>query len=373
MNSKAAYFFAILLVVNLMFAILLFLVSKIQHRKGLSYMYWSLFLKAVLSLGPALLMFNLDISWSAYLTGSVKVTLIPLTYLYLKKLSSRKKGLLKNDLWHFLPTILSIILTLVVVPGHSHEITGQQNETLKSTMKMIWDNNLHHNILAITSRFISFGQAIIYSFLVFQLYEKYLRVIKNTDSVISYHKALWIRWVVVIFLFQGFFEGFALLGIYNFNFILIIAFVYQLIFSFFFMIHSILQKDLSPNFENYASEPATVVQRDEKSRHLQQFRTRELFLIPDISLEETSRHLSISKNKLTQMIKDDGYSNFYDFINAHRIEKSKILLSEIPDNNVIESIIEQSGFNSRSTFYRVFKQTTGKTPSEYLSLAKEKC
>ncbi len=366
MNSKAAYFFATLLLVNLTFAILLFLLSKLQHRKGLSYIYWSLFLKAVLSLGPALLMFSTDISWSAYLTGSVKVTLIPLTYLYFKKLSSQDKSLKKNDLWHFLPTAISIVLTLILVPGHAHEIIGHSNETLKSTMTMIWDNRIHHNILATTSRIISFGQAVLYAFLVYQLYVKYLRVIKNNTSI-SHYNAIWIKWVVIIFLLQGFFEGFALLGIYQFNFLLILAFVYQLVFAFFFVIHASLQKDLSNIFINSTNETSPAIPSEEKSHFMQQFSEKELFLIPDISLEEVARKLNISKYELTQIIKEKGYSNFYNFINEHRIEKSKILLKEIPEDYVIESVIEQSGFNSRSTFYRVFKQTTGKTPGDFLN------
>ncbi len=367
MNSKAAYFFAILLVINLSLAILLFLVSKIQYRRGFAYMYWTLFLKAVLSLGPALLMFQVDISWSAYLTGSVKVSLIPLTYLYLKKLSSHNKNLQKNDLWHFLPTVLSIILTLILVPGHAHEIVGQSNETLKSTVKMMWDNSLHHNILATTSRIISFGQTILYAVLVYRLYTKYVHVIKNNDSIMSYYNGLWIKWVVVIFLFQGFFEGFALLGIYHFSFMFLLGFVYQLIFSFFYMIHATIQKDMSPLFEDSNNDALADIHDDETNQLVNQFRRRELFLNQDISLGQTAQLLDISKNKLTQVIKERGYNNFYHFINDHRIEKSKKLLLEIPDEHVIESVIQQSGFSSRSTFYRVFKQITGLTPSAYLN------
>ena len=367
MNSKAAFFFLVLLIVQLMFAILLFLVSRIHHRKELSYMYMALFLKAVLSLGPALLMFNIDISWSAFLTGTLKVTFIPLTYLYLKKLSSRNKSLTKSDLWHFLPMALSIVLTLIFVPGHANEIAGQSNETLKSTMKMVWENSLHHNVLAISCRIMSFGQAIVYSFLVFKLYQKYLGIIKNNDSLISYYNGIWIKWVVVIMLLQGFFEGFALLGIYKLNFMLILGFPFQIIYAFFFVIHATIQKDLAPIFESYTKEPFTLNSLETQNL-IDQFKAKKLFLIPDISLDETARQLDISKYKFTQVIKDAGYDNFYCFINEQRIETSKILLSKIPENFVIESIIEQSGFKSRSTFYRVFKQITGNTPSEFISM-----
>lgn len=101
MNSKAAFFFATLLVIHLTFAIFLFLIKRIFHRKEVAWIAWVLLLKAILSIGPALLMFDVDISWTAYLTGTLRVTLLPLTFLYLKKLSEKHKGLTKSDLWHF--------------------------------------------------------------------------------------------------------------------------------------------------------------------------------------------------------------------------------------------------------------------------------
>lgn len=37
----------------------------------------------------------------------------------------------------------------------------------------------------------------------------------------------------------------------------------------------------------------------------------------------------------------------------------------------IDSIAEASGFNSRSTFYRVFQNVFGMSPSQYLEIQKE--
>lgn len=366
MNSRAAFFFAILCLVYLAFAVFLFLIRRIFHRKEVAYIAWALLLKAILSLGPALLMFDIDISWNAYVTGIVKVTILPFTYLYFKKLSENHKGLSRRDLWHFLPAAVSIVLTLIVVPGHAHEIVGQQNETLGSTMKMVWENNLHHNILAVTSRIISFGQAILYSAWIVILYKKYVRVIKENYSLIWYYNALWIKWVIVMILLQAFFEGFGLLGIYNFPFMFPAAFSFQIVYAFFFIIHATTQKDLAPIFHNTYDTPA-VLQDEERKQIIDRFKSEKIFLKPDISLDEMARKLGISKNKLTQMIKEAGYANFYDFINSYRVEESKILLAKMPSNYVIDAIVEQAGFKSRSTFYRVFKQMTGKTPGEFAS------
>ncbi|WP_073170660.1 helix-turn-helix domain-containing protein [Tangfeifania diversioriginum] len=102
------------------------------------------------------------------------------------------------------------------------------------------------------------------------------------------------------------------------------------------------------------------------SKIIDEFKENEYYLDPDISLQELAGKLNISKHKLSKIIKDEGYDNFYVLINHFRIQKSKILLSKMPNNHVIESVVTESGFKSRSTFYRVFKDSTGLTPKEYI-------
>ena len=234
MNSSFAFLFATLLVIYISFALLLFIISMVQEQKGLFYMYVSFFLRAIHMAGPALLMTDLNISWSAYLTGPVKVTLIPVTYLYIKKLSSFQKRLTRDDLWHFIPLFANLILTLIIVPGHANEIVGKSSEALSSSFKMVWDDNFYHNVLAIPCRIISFLQAILYSFLVYRLYKKYIQSIINNISLLSHYNVIWIKWVVIIILLQGFFEGFALLGIYHLPFMFLLAFLFSLLYAFFF-------------------------------------------------------------------------------------------------------------------------------------------
>jgi AraC-like DNA-binding protein len=323
----------------------------------------------MLSIGPALLMFHVDISWTAYLTGPLKVSLIPLTYLYLEKLSDKNKFLKKDDLWHFIPLLINLVLAIILVPGHADEIVGQSNETLKSSMKMIWENNPHHNILAVTCRVISFLQAIIYPILVYRLFKKYISAIKNNSSLLESSNAVWIKWVVIILPAEGFFEGFGLLGIYNSSFMLVLTYGFLIFYAFFFFIHALQQKDISFIFfeDEHTGESLNAnIQKQESREIIERFKENEFYLNADISLQELAEELGIAKHKLSKIIKDEGYDNFYVFINHFRIQKSKILLSKMPNNHVIESVVTESGFKSRSTFYRVFKESTGLTPKEYM-------
>lgn len=91
-----------------------------------------------------------------------------------------------------------------------------------------------------------------------------------------------------------------------------------------------------------------------------------MYLDPELTLQKASTILGILKYKLSLLIQDDGYSNFYSFVNFFRVEKSKLLLKKMPDTHVIESIAKKSGFNSRSTYFRVFKEFAGETPGDFL-------
>lgn len=91
---------------------------------------------------------------------------------------------------------------------------------------------------------------------------------------------------------------------------------------------------------------------------------KELFLNPDITLKEVSTELGLPKHILSQYLNDKLGKSFSTYINELRIEKAKEFL-QTKTNFTIESVGYESGFNSKSTFFTVFKKLTGQTPSEY--------
>ncbi|MDR3061773.1 MAG: helix-turn-helix domain-containing protein, partial [Dysgonamonadaceae bacterium] len=56
------------------------------------------------------------------------------------------------------------------------------------------------------------------------------------------------------------------------------------------------------------------------------------------------------------------------YINEYRIKEIiKIMSDPAYKHMSIEEISEQGGFNSRSSFYKAFKDITGQTPSQFKS------
>lgn len=83
--------------------------------------------------------------------------------------------------------------------------------------------------------------------------------------------------------------------------------------------------------------------------------------------------LKLSEQQLTLLLKNCYGKSFPDFINYYRIEAVKQKLESTQyQNYTLLAIGEESGFNSKSSFYRVFKEYTGVTPAEYLDRLKTK-
>ncbi len=94
--------------------------------------------------------------------------------------------------------------------------------------------------------------------------------------------------------------------------------------------------------------------------------TESLFKKNDLTLTELAKHLDVHSNYLSQVINEKEQKNFYNYINALRIEEF-IRLAALPENKkyTLLSLAYDCGFNSKSTFNKHFKENTQKTPTEY--------
>ncbi len=91
-----------------------------------------------------------------------------------------------------------------------------------------------------------------------------------------------------------------------------------------------------------------------------------LYLDPELTIDMLTEKISCSRHALSQVLNESIQQTFYNYINTHRIEEAKrILSSEQIKVYKISSVAYDSGFNSLSTFNDVFKKMTGLTPSGF--------
>lgn len=90
-------------------------------------------------------------------------------------------------------------------------------------------------------------------------------------------------------------------------------------------------------------------------------------LDPDLSLPGLAKRLRAPEHRLRALINEGlGHRNFRAFLNERRVETAKAALAE-PDRmgESITSIALSSGFASLASFNRVFKDSSGETPSAW--------
>ncbi|MDR1580573.1 MAG: response regulator [Synergistaceae bacterium] len=86
-------------------------------------------------------------------------------------------------------------------------------------------------------------------------------------------------------------------------------------------------------------------------------------LCGQISLNALSQLFKISPCYISQLFKKELGVNFLDLVMRMRVEKSKVLLSDMTLR--ISDIAYMTGFSDVHYFSRVFKRATNLTPSEY--------
>jgi AraC-like DNA-binding protein len=109
---------------------------------------------------------------------------------------------------------------------------------------------------------------------------------------------------------------------------------------------------------------------DQLDRKLEQLMQEEkIYLNPELRLNDLAALLGTNRTYASQLIHNRRNLNFCDYVNDYRIQHAKKLLSETADEPLpIEEVALRSGFASNSTFYRVFTDKVGISPSCYRKL-----
>lgn len=85
----------------------------------------------------------------------------------------------------------------------------------------------------------------------------------------------------------------------------------------------------------------------------------------DISLPKLAALLGVTSHQLSELLNIHKSTSFYDFLNDLRYQESLQFLNTNQSELTIADIAYRSGFNNRNSFYKVFKEKAGVTPSQY--------
>ena len=90
------------------------------------------------------------------------------------------------------------------------------------------------------------------------------------------------------------------------------------------------------------------------------------YLAKGFDLSQASSALQVPQHHLTLCIREVFDDNFSGVRNAYRVRYSKKLLKD-PElsQKTIDAIADESGFSSRTSFYKAFDRETGMSPADY--------
>jgi AraC-like DNA-binding protein len=368
------YIFLIAAFNALFFALLIFQKKKALHDKVL--ILWLIYLgiyTGIYALFSETMFDNFHILSASFI--SLLLLHGPFLFLYISSLADINFKMNQTKLIHFAPFVL-FNLFLLIASQYPEISEGIRLNHTHGMHKPVWVFNLFLISVVLSGPFY---------FILSILSLKRLDVnIFNNFSTLENVNLSWLRKLI-----------------YTFGFIwtalMIFATIHHVfnMFSWIFCTHGLTlslsvfiiiigylglkQKEIFVNFPDSGSEFVTeerakysgVAADEEETKHyvsnLRQYMDAEKpYLDPEISLPELSKRLGVSSHFLSRVINEQLGVNFFDFVNRYRVEEVKLRITDPKFNYLsILGIAFESGFNTKSTFNRVFKKTTGLTPKEF--------
>lgn len=94
--------------------------------------------------------------------------------------------------------------------------------------------------------------------------------------------------------------------------------------------------------------------------------TEQVYLRSNLTLPALAEIMNCSANHLSQVINSGFGMSFFDYLNRHRIEHARQLLTmhDVQSSSIL-NIAFTVGFNSNSAFYAAFKKCVGQTPAQF--------
>ena len=96
------------------------------------------------------------------------------------------------------------------------------------------------------------------------------------------------------------------------------------------------------------------------------------YLDPDLSLGSLADQVGVTDKTLSALLNDVMGTTYTDYVNGLRVAEAQRRLADPAHAHLsVLGVGLDSGFASKSTFNRVFKETTGQTPSAYRAASGE--
>lgn len=296
------------------------------------------------------------------ITTAIYFIIGPLIYTYLRKLLFYENRFYRLTIWHYLPAIIFLFYSVLIIITYDY---------LKSYERFLITSYFLFELFAIISisiycyksyrlsRYFEISEKLEFSFN--QTISKYI------NRILFIMSACMFVWLIsVIDRYISKFHG-------NFFTDLIwLLFGAQAYVIGYYSLKQpkIFKIRLSQNSQKKPIK-RNKLDKDEINKFKKQMSSfledKKGYMQPELSLSILAKEIGTTPNNLSWLLNNIYKKTFYEFINEYRV---KDFLERIDNKDHKEftliSIALEVGFNSKSTFYKAFKEITQMTPSEYI-------
>jgi AraC-like DNA-binding protein len=298
----------------------------------------------------------------------------PMLYLYTASLTNQHSYLKKYWVFHFVP-VVSIYLLMIPFFLLTHT----------EKLQVFANQGRGYEWLFLLHRVFVFVSGVAYVFLSLWLLRKHKQAVRDRFSHVEKINLAWLRYLIygVGLVWLAVFYGndfiiFSLVAL----FVMLLGYFGIKQVGIFTQSMSTEAIDLEPNKAKEEKQTASLEQL--RARYLKSTLSSEvqkaiheklknsmdkqkLFLNPELTITELASILEVHSNHLSQVINSMESKTFYDFVNGRRIEEFKRIVA-LPENQkyTLLALAFECGFNSKTAFYRNFKNVTGQSPTLYL-------
>lgn len=304
----------------------------------------------------------------------IQLVTAPLIYVYIRSITHHQPIFPKWFVWTFIPFLLHIIWLIPFYHQPIVEKIAFQENFLKGNIPIDFK----------ISFFIKMMYGFIFLGLSIRLLYQHLQNVQLLFSNIENKSLEWLRNLLVLFLLTFFISFLRPLLNYGTLSIEIQGISVALIIFYISFRHfnqkdiweentPIVEKIIHQEKNKYQHSGLSVTQGQAMAKRIKNFTEREQpFLDKNCNLSCFADQLDLKPHLVSEVLNKYLKQSFYNFMNEHKINYAqKLLLDEKKQQLTIAAIASESGFKSKTTFYKFFKTYTSMTPTEFRKRAKK--
>jgi AraC-like DNA-binding protein len=294
----------------------------------------------------------------------------PLLYLYVKKITNLNYNLSKKDSIHFLPLLIELTAHLIISrDALINNVIGIETDAYLKLMHIV--------------QFLAIVSIVTYCIYALKAIKSYHSWLNNNYSNKDAYNLRWLYRLLIVFAILWFlWTPYTIIDYVIFDFQLGISDYYPMyvllsMITIWISVEVFLRPEvifLETKKQNSLNKETSSEEVIQKASWLKEkMETNLFYLNSELTLRSLAVNLHIHPNILSKVINDGLDKNFSDFVNEYRVNAIIDRLHSVNyDHITLLGISFECGFNSKTTFNRVFKNIKGITPLNYKKSIKNK-